>query len=143
MAQNIIQKALYSLGAKAFGTSLIIKGLSGLLDNDNYQMKRAYYHAFNWLNITQPHEVTNYFSIFNLLISLLYVFAGTSVISGLKFGPKLSSVVIITYTCFFANPYLHQEVHDHSSIWILLIKQFAMLGCCLLLELGGKITKSS
>ena len=137
------------MGEKAFGTSLIIKGLSGLLDTDNYQMKRAYYHAFNGiqegvkLNIVQLDEATKWFGFFTTLISLLFVCAGASVISERRVGPKLSIAIVLTYTWFFANPYHHQEAHDQSSIWILLIKNFAMLGCCLLLELRGRITESS
>ena len=47
MAHNFSENALYCTGKKAFGLSLIIKGVSSLFDTDNYSMRKSYYKALS------------------------------------------------------------------------------------------------
>ena len=145
MAQELCEKKMFNAGVKAFGVALIIQGLSGILDPDNYAQRKAYYSAFNSTvspNQEQLDEGTYLFEYFYYILSCLYICAGGSIITGMNVGPRISFGLIVTYTFIFANPYLQKSNFDQASVWILLIKQLGMLGSCMLIETHGKISET-
>ena len=91
MAQKISQKDSFMYGKMLFGASLIIQGLTGMMEFDD-QAEKGYFKSF---------------------LSVLYICAGGLVVAEMKAGPLVSAITIVIYALVYANPmYINPEARS-------------------------------
>ena len=82
-----------------------------------------------------------FYSVFTLLKSL-QIMSGMFIWFNVSTAPYVASALILINCMFFHNPLAYTGDIDEYSIYYLMFKDIALLGCCCILFTRGKILES-
>ena len=145
------QKWLFKIGKIGFGICMMLMGLAAMTDFfQRYEDLTDYYLFWQMFsNARHDRPPSQYqldefarnslFEFYRYMNAILYITAGALILSNKIYGALFGIVAIFINSVFHANPLIFGDPIKQQQSWIILLKQFAVVGGALFLMTRGKL----